>query len=464
MDRSERLIKSTLVFAVGTFGSKVLVMLVIPFCTHYVDTVGMGTYDLVYTASELLKTVAVLCMPEALFRWIVERTGGYEGMLSTWALLFLMLIAAFSVVYWGVWAALRFQDAPVLYAMIVAGALYLGVQFGVRGVHRNRLFAAQGILYAAIMCTLSFLFVIPLSMGYQGLLLAILLATAAAIVFCVLKTPEFRGVRLGLASFEDMRKMLRYAVPLIPNQVSWWCITSLGRLAIAGFLGVAANGVYAVASRFPSAVTMLSSIFQQAWQEQAVLEYSSSDRDAFFTRVFGVLARGLSSALLVLLPATAAFILLFTEADYHSAKNLTSVLYVGALFSAFSSFYGTLYMCSVRTEGAASTTIVGAAVAAVLDFALVVPLGLLGIGVAVAVSQLVVWVVRVFQTRGYAAIGVRWGELLPILAAAVAEIVVICNTDSVGLLVLLSLLGGVAFVVLNRALVGKAISMARGRR
>ena len=83
---------------------------------------------------------------------------------------------------------------------------------------------------------------------------------------------------------------------------------------------------------------------------------------------------------------------------------------------------------------------------------------------AVAVSQLVVWVVRVFQTRGYAAIDVRWGELLPILAAAVAEIVVIYNTDSVGLLVLLSLLGGVAFVVLNRALAGRAISMARRRR
>ncbi|WP_455137480.1 lipopolysaccharide biosynthesis protein [Thermophilibacter sp.] len=464
MDRSERLIKSTLVFAVGTFGSKVLVMLVIPFCTHYVDTVGMGTYDLIYTASELLKTVAVLCIPEALFRWIVEQTGGYEDMLSTWVLLFLMLIAVFSAAYWGVWLALRFQDALILYAMIVTGALYLGVQFGVRGVHRNKLFAAQGILYAAIMCTLSFLFVIPFSMGYQGLLLAILLATVAAIVFCVLKTTEFRGIRLDLARFEDMRKMLRYAVPLIPNQVSWWCITSLGRLAIVGFLGVAANGIYAVASKFPSAVTMLSSIFQQAWQEQAVLEYSASDRDLFFTRVFGVLARGLSSALLVLLPATAVFILLFTEADYHSAKNLTSVLYVGALFSAFSSFYGTLYMCSVKTEGAASTTIVGAVVAAALNFTLVMPLGLLGIGVAVAVSQLVVWVVRVFQTRKYAVIVVRWRELLLILAAVCAEIVAVYNTNSVGPLVALSLLGGVAFVVLNRALVVKAISMAKGRQ
>lgn len=464
MDRSERLIKSTLVFAVGTFGSKVLVMLVIPFCTHYVDTVGMGTYDLIYTASELLKTVAVLCIPEALFRWIVEKTDGYEDMLSTWVLLFLMLIAVFSAAYWGVWLALRFQDALILYAMIVTGALYLGVQFGVRGVHRNKLFAAQGILYAAIMCTLSFLFVIPLSMGYQGLLLAILLATVAAIVFCVLKTTEFRGIRLDLARFEDMRKMLRYAVPLIPNQVSWWCITSLGRLAIVGFLGVAANGIYAVASKFPSAVTMLSSIFQQAWQEQAVLEYSASDRDLFFTRVFEVLARGLSSALLVLLPATAVFILLFTEADYHSAKNLTSVLYVGALFSAFSSFYGTLYMCSVKTEGAASTTIVGAVVAAALNFTLVMPLGLLGIGVAVAVSQLVVWVVRVFQTRKYAVIVVRWRELLLILAAVCAEIVAVYNTNSVGPLVVLSLLGGVAFVVLNRALVVKAISMAKGRQ
>lgn len=459
MGRSERLIKSTLIFAIGTFGSKVLVMLVIPFCTHYVDTVGMGTYDLIYTASELLKTVAVLCIPEALFRWIVEKTDGYERMLSTWTLLFLVLVAIFSALYWGAWVVFRFHDAFILYAMIVAGALYLGVQFGVRGVHRNKLFAAQGILYAAIMCALSFVFVIPFSMGYQGLLLGILLATVAAVVFCVASTPEFRGIRLNLACFADMKKMLRYAVPLIPNQVSWWCITSLGRLAIVGFIGVAANGIYAVASKFPSAVTMLSSIFQQAWQEQAVLEYSANDRDVFFTKVFGVLSRGLSSALLVLLPATAAFILLFTETDYHSAKNLTVILYVGALFSAFSSFYGTLYMCSVKTEGAASTTIVGAAVAVVLNFTLVVPLGLLGVGLAVAVSQLIVWITRIIQTKKYASIDVRWRELFLMLMAIGIEIAVVCHTESVGILMLLTLLGVAAFAFLNRALVGKAFSM-----
>ena len=462
-DRSERLIKSTLIFAIGTFGSKVLVMLVIPFCTHYVDTVGMGTYDLIYTASELLKTVAVLCIPEALFRWIVERTDGYESMLSTWMALFITLIGIFSIIYWIIWAIVRFQDSLILYAMIATGALYLGIQFGVRGVHRNKLFAVQGILYAAVMCAISFILVIPLSLGYRGLLLGILFATVATIVFCIVRTPEFRGIRLDLVQLDDMRKMLRYAVPLIPNQVSWWCITSLGRLAIVGFLGVAANGIYAVASKFPSAVTMLSSIFQQAWQEQAILEYSADDRDAFFSRVFMVLARVLLSALLVLLPATAVFILIFTEADYHAAKNLTAILYVGALFSAFSSFYGTLYMCSAKTEGAASTTLVGAAVAAVLNLTLVKPLGLLGAGAAVAASQLVVWAVRIVQTRRYAKIYVCWGELALIMLFVAIQIFVICSTDSVGLLVLLALGGAIAFLILNKSLVAKALSMAKGK-
>lgn len=458
MSRSERLIKSTLIFAVGTFGSKVLVMLIIPFCTHYIDTVGMGTYDLIYTASELLKTTAVLCIPEALFRWIVEKTDNYESMLSTWVALFLGLILFFSAAYWAVWAIVGFRDSLILYSMICTGALYLGIQFGVRGVHRNKLFAVQGILYAVVLCFVSYILVVPLSMGYFGMLLGILSATIATSIFCIAMSPELRKVHIRYISFVDMRKMLRYAVPLIPNQVSWWCITSLGRFAIATFLGVAANGVYAVASRFPSAVTMLSTIFQQAWQEQAVLEYSSKDRDMFFTRVFSSLARVLSSALLVLLPATAAFILLFTDSAYHSAKDLTSVLYIGALFSAFSSFFGTLYMCSVKTEGAASTTIVGAVIAAILNISLVVPLGLLGVGVAVTISQFAVWVVRIIQTKKYACIDVPWSTLLPLLIAIAFQAVVISITSSLVVLLTLMIAGCVAFALLNKDLVAKTLS------
>lgn len=457
MSRSDNLVKSTAIFAVGTFGSKVLAMLVVPFCTHFVDTVGMGSYDLVYTASELLKTVAILCIPEALFRWIVDKSGGHKAMLSTWAALYVALIACFTAVYWVVWAVIQFSDAVILYLMISSGSLYMGIQFGVRGVHRNKLFAGQGILYAAIMCLLTFAFVVPLGLGYIGLLLAILFATILTTGFCILKVPEFRDLSLAAVNLESMRKMLRYAIPLIPNQVSWWCITSVGKVAIATTLGVAANGIYAVASRFPSAVSMLTNVFQTAWQEQAVLAFSSDDRDEFYTKVFAVFARGLASVLLVLIPFTGIFILLFTTPEYHGAKGVVCLLYIGAVFTAYSSFYGTLYMCSAKTEGAASTTIVGALLAVVLNFILVRPLGLVGVALSVAVSQLVVWLVRIRQTRTYATIRIRWLPIVLLLGAACILSYLVAWTSSLLLLGVLTVVGGVVCLAVNREVAVKSV-------
>lgn len=49
------LIKNTGIFAIGTFGSKILTLLIIPLCTHYIATDDMGIYDMVYTIIALLQ-------------------------------------------------------------------------------------------------------------------------------------------------------------------------------------------------------------------------------------------------------------------------------------------------------------------------------------------------------------------------------------------------------------------------
>lgn len=66
------LIKNTGIFAIGTFGSKILTLLIIPLCTHYIATDDMGIYDMVYTIIALLQPIAVLAIPESLFRWVID--------------------------------------------------------------------------------------------------------------------------------------------------------------------------------------------------------------------------------------------------------------------------------------------------------------------------------------------------------------------------------------------------------
>ena len=88
--------------------------------------------------------------------------------------------------------------------------------------------------------------------------------------------------------------MLTYCVPLIPTAVFWWIMGVSDRYLVKWFVGSDANGIYAVAYKIPTILTILATVFMDAWQLSAIAE--SGDRRAqarFYARVGRVLLRGL---------------------------------------------------------------------------------------------------------------------------------------------------------------------------
>lgn len=457
------LIKNTGVFAIGVFGSKVLTALLLPLCTHYVSTEGMGTYDLIYTVVELLKPVAILAIPESLFRWLVESSSNKRGVISSWTALLACFMIGFSVAYWIVYLLIRFGDPLLIYLLIVTGCLYLGAQMGTRGLRNNRLFAVQGIIYALVLCGGSAVLLIGCSMGYTGLLLTTLFANVSATAVMVAMQPELIRPSLKAVSRRTMREMLRYSAALLPNSISWWCINWLSRISIVYLIGVAANGIYSIASRFPTAINMMSQIFQQAWQEHAIVEYGRADREEYFSGIFSNYSRLMASLLCPLAPATGAFIVLFTDPSFAEAKDVVGTLYLAAVFSAFSAFYGTLYLCEKATGGASLTTAVGAVVNIVMSFPLCSLFGLQGAAAAVCASQLVVWIVRVRATGKYCKIRVDARSLaLPLALSMPCMAATILLSDPIQLLAATAV-GIAVFVLLNIKSARSVVAMLKSK-
>ena len=82
------------------------------------------------------------------------------------------------------------------------------------------------------------------------------------------------------------RALLKYSLPLLPNAVCWWLLGSSSRLFIEHFLGLEANGIFAVAMKFSTILETFSVIVYQAWQETAIKQYGAADRSKFFSRIF----------------------------------------------------------------------------------------------------------------------------------------------------------------------------------
>ena len=80
--------------------------------------------------------------------------------------------------------------------------------------------------------------------------------------------------------------MLAYCVPLIPTAVFWWIMGVSDRYLVKWLVGSDANGIYAVAYKIPTILTILATVFMDAWQLSAIAE--SGDRRAqarFYARV-----------------------------------------------------------------------------------------------------------------------------------------------------------------------------------
>lgn len=460
---AKRLIKNTGIFAIGTFGSKILTLLIIPLCTRYIVTADMGVYDMVYTVVALLQPIAILAIPESLFRWIIDSKADKRAVYSTWLTLFIVLSAVFTVVYWACWLIIGFGDAPLMYALVILSCLYQSLQYGTRGLHNNRLFAVSGMLYAAIYCAACFALVVVLGVGYRGLLYAMLVATVVASVLLLVPQRELRSFASSGIDRALAKEMLRYSLFLLPNQLSWWAMTMLCRLIIVGFMGYSANGIFSVAMKFPSALTMVSTIFTPAWQEQAITLFDSDGKGSYFSKVFNQYAVLLLTLLIPGVPLTKLFVQVAMDPAYYSCFDVVAVLYIGAAVNALSSFVGVLYLCAKDTKGAASTTILGAVANMALSVVLVPLIGLMGAALGNLVGNAVILIVRLRQTRKYCALHVQWAKFLYCATLVTVSSLVTASLPSLAAIAVFTAACLLAFAMTNRKSAKALLGFARRR-
>src|SRR5699024_3667120 len=108
-----------------------------------------------------------------------------------------------------------------------------------------------------------------------------------------------------------MKKLTSYSVPMIPNSLMWWLINASSRYFILAFVGLSANGLFAVASRILSLLSIFYQVFNQAWQLSAIEEYENENKSEFYSTVFNNLSSfmllGTSGLLIVIKPIFDSF-------------------------------------------------------------------------------------------------------------------------------------------------------------
>jgi O-antigen/teichoic acid export membrane protein len=430
--RYRKLAENTFFFALGTLGSRSIAFFMLPLYTRLLTPRDYGTLDVFQTTVSLLVPILSLEIVEAVFRFSMdEAQEGAKRVLST-ALPFSFLSLLLSLALTPVLFRFEIFQAylPYFYAVFFLTVLLGEAKQYVRALGKVKIFALSDILYVLFFAGLNVVFMVFLRMGLRGYFLSYVLAQACSFLFVAFSGRIFPKISFRFFDRELAREMLRYSIPLIPNALMWWIMNVSDRYLILYFLGLEANGIYAVACRFPALLGTVTGVFFPAWQLSAVEEFHSEDRAEYYARVFSLYSSALfllTGFILLFLPEITG---LFVASNFKEAWRFVPFLLIGTVFHSFASFLGTIYVASKKTLGAFSTTALGGATNFLLNLVFIPLWGIQGAAFTTMLGFLVVWVARVIHMRKICPFPLNLQSiLLPVLVLGGETVVLFLRTD-----------------------------------
>ncbi|AVK62247.1 hypothetical protein C5Z25_10890 [Lactobacillus sp. CBA3605] len=409
MDKYKKLFSNSVVFAIGNLGSKMITFVMVPLYTRYLTTSQYGQSDVLSTLVSLLTPILTLSIIDAVFRFAMDKDSDNGQVLTNGVLLSLLSIAVFILL---LPIISRFHYAVYVGILTYASAIESMFQQFARGVGKSRLYAITGIFMTLITVISNIILIVILGWNLNGYLASMLIAQVSGAVFLVIELRAWRFIKISKINKELVIRMLIYSMPLIPNMVSWWLSNSANKIFISIMIGASANGIYAVANKIPSLISVFYTIFTQAWQISAVEEFRNKHAGQFFSTVLNATLSALLVGVSLLTVFSKVLVKLLSTPAYFSAWQIVPWLALAVLYSSISSFLGTVYTSSMRTGELFTTTIIGAIVNVAMNLIMIPMFGVVGAGVGAAISFFMVMILRIRGTRKFISIHINWKKLL----------------------------------------------------
>ena len=171
------------------------------------------------------------------------------------------------------------------------------------------------------------------------------------------------------------------------------------RYFVKYMLGDSANGLYAAAYKVPTILTLVATIFLDAWQISAVTEHKSEERNSFYSNIFKTFQGGVFvvGSLLIITAKLVTKILL--AESYYDSWQYIPVLIFATVFISFVTFLGNIYLAEKKNVATLLTTLVGAVLNLILNYFLIKQMGAQGAAVATLISYVVVFIIRAVDIK-----------------------------------------------------------------
>ncbi len=403
MNQKKQLLKNTAIIAIGKLSTQIVSFLLLPLYTAKLSTEEFGTYDFFVTLSVFLLPIITLLMEESMFRFLIDADDLKSKKRTITATIVYTAVGTiiFTILAAIIMGIIHYEYAVIFIIFIISNIL-LGLSNALsRGMGKVNLYSLSNFILGVITIILNILFIVTFKLGVNGLLWSNIIANTATavIMFYKLHLPQF--VSKKDFSRETLGKMIRYSAPLVPNNLSWVIISLSDRLMLTQMTGADANGIYAVANKFPNIVYTCYGFFSTAWKESAARILKEENKSQYYNSIYKdvkFFLKAIVLGLIAIMPL--AFPLLVNE-SYNDAYKYIPILIISIYYTNMSNFYGGIFTAYKNTKIMGSTTAVAAVINIVINIIFIPKFGIYAATFSTLISNIVVYFYRRYKIMDY---------------------------------------------------------------
>ena len=452
------LLKDTVIFGLGSFGSKAILFLMVPIYTNVLHEDEYGTAELIFTIAQLLAPFLSVVIFDAIIRFGLSKYEKKENVILVGVMVFFFA----SIIGLLITPAIGLYDTVeqwkwYLYIYVVLNIANSIEMSYLKAKDKNKAYAILSVCLTGLMAGLNVFFLVFENLGIQGYLLAYIIANLIIDVSAYFIGNIGKDLRKARFDKRLFKEMIFYSSPLILNNVSWWVIHSADKVMVEVMVSTVALGIYTVSAKIPSLINVFVSVFQQAWGISAVKEIETSNDNSYYSNVLKYFFLFTSGVCIVLVGIIKVFMGIYVGVDFIDSWRYVPLLLVSAVFASVASYYGSLYSALKKSINNMATTALAAVINIVLNYIFIPLFGIWGAVVGTVCSYIVIALARILDVGRFINLEIPWLKFSCISMIIILQAILVSADFHIAIVSILAL---IMFIVINYAdllYIGKTI-------
>lgn len=431
MSKLKLFIENMLVYGLGGVISKVVPLIMVPIITRLMpDSTYYGLSDLSTTIIGFAQAFAVMGMYDAMYRMFFEQDDQlYKERVCSTAIcftmgssivVFLVLLISRNLIAEWVFKNRNYVDLVYLCAVaVLVGATNSIVAAPTRMQNKRKVFLVTNTISPILAYAVAVLLLLE---GYYVIALPLSMLISSIMMEATFLIMNKRWFHPRKFDWDLLKQLLKIGVPAMPSFLIYWLFNSCDRLMIANYLGVSAEGLYAVGAKLGAVSQLIYTAFAGGWQYFAFSTMKEKDQVKTNSKVFEYLgAISFIAATFICAWSYPIYKLLF-EGDYVNGYVVSPYLFLAPLIQMLYQIAGNQFLVIKKSWMGTVTLLSGAVLNILLNTILIPVLGIEGAAIATlagyTVSAVVCMIVlcrmKLMETspRLFAAVGVIVGYMV----------------------------------------------------